>query len=439
MKKYLKVFFVGILVLSMLIACSKPNSNGNEGKGNDEGKGSGNEVEELKPEEGASLILWDNADAEQEWAKYVAEEFEKKYGVPVEVQHVNHTDSATKLKTDGPAGLGADVFNAAHDHLGALVTGGLILPNLVSNLDEYKNDFIQPALDAVSYTTDGESKLYGFPIAMETYALYYNKDLVDQPATTWDELIAQSKEFQKDSTKAKPKYGFMYEVANFYYVHAFLSGYGGYVFGDNNTDPTDLGLNNEGAVKAGQFLQKIHNEILPMKKEDISADLIGQFFKDGQLLYTISGPWSIADYKDAGVNFGVVPLPKLENGEVPNSFSGVKAYYVNAYSKYPKAATLLAQFASSEEMLMKRFEMTGQIPPQKALLESDAVQSDEYVKAFSEQLQHSTPMPNIPAMPAVWGPMEAAFTTIWNENADPKAALDSATKQIEDAIKSQSE
>lgn len=93
-------------------------------------------MKEIKPEEGASLILWDNGGAEAEWANYVAEEFEKKYNVPVEVQEVSHTDAAGKLETDGPAGLGADVFNAAHDHLGTLVSGGLVYDNYFA--DDYK-------------------------------------------------------------------------------------------------------------------------------------------------------------------------------------------------------------------------------------------------------------------------------------------------------------
>ena len=131
------------------------------------------------------------------------------------------------------------------------------------------------------------------------------------------------------------------------------------------------------------------------------------------------------------------PLPKLDNGETPKSFSGIKAYYVNSYSKYPEAATLLAQFASSEEMLLKRYEMTGQLPPKNSLLENDTIKQDEVSMAFLEQAQNAVPMPNIPEMQAVWGPMETAYTAIWNDGMDPKKALDAAYEQIEDAISTQ--
>jgi len=116
---------------------------------------------------------------------------------------------------------------------------------------------------------------------------------------------------------------------------------------------------------------------------------------------------------------------------------GIKAYYVSSHTKYPKAASLYAKFATSEDMLMKRYELTGQLPPNKKLLDNDKIKNDKIASAFLEQAKEATPMPNIPQMQTVWGPMESAFTTIWNDNTDPKVALDAAVKQIQDAIKTQ--
>ncbi|MFY0760134.1 maltose ABC transporter substrate-binding protein [Metabacillus dongyingensis] len=432
MRKILSLSLIALLMFVM-VACSKPSSQEpakTEG-GDKEGGKKTEEKVDLTPEEGAELVLWDNADSEAEWASYVAEEFTKKYDIPVEVQEVNHVDAAGKLEVDGPAGLGADVFHAPHDHVGNMVKAGLIYENVLA--DEYKENFLPAAISGTSYTEEGgESTLYGFPMAIETYALYYNKDLVDKPAETFDEIFEQSKGFAGDG-----KYGFMMEPANFYFAHAFFAGYGGYIFGNDNTDASDLGINNEGAVASGEFMQRMNKELLPLKKEDITGDLISSFFNDNKLMYRISGPWDIKNHEEAGINFGIAPLPKLDNGETPKSFSGIKAYYVNSYSKYPKAATLLAQFATSKDMLEKRFEMTGQLPPQTELIESDAIQNNEIASAFLEQAESALPMPNLPEMQSVWGPMETAYTTMWNDGTEPKKALDAALQQIEDAISSQ--
>jgi len=382
--------------------------------------------EEIVPEEGAQLLIWDNKDSEGEWAQYVAEEFTKRYGIPVTYENVNHTDAPGKLQTDGPAGLGADVFLAPHDHTGSLAAAGLILENFWP--EQYQETSLQAAINGT--TVDGT--LYGYPVSIETYALYYNKDLAPQPPGTWEELIAQAKAF---NDIANDKYGFMMEVGNFYYNYAFIGAYGGYIFGENNTNPQDIGLNTEGAVKAGEFMKRLQNEVLPLKVEDITYDLKQSLFNDGKLMYNIDGPWALASHRAVeGLNFGVAPLPKLDNGEQPTSFSGIKQYLVNAYTKYPNAASLYAQFASSEEMLLKRYEITGQIPATESLLDHPALQQDEVAMAFLNQATSAVPMPNIPEMQYVWGPMGTAFTAIWNGIEEPKAALELGTQQVKDAI-----
>lgn len=429
-----------VLLIFLFAACSKPGAptGGETSKETREGsKTEGKGTEEIVPEEGAKLVLWDNKEKEGEWAKYVAEKFTEEYGIPVKYANVDHTAASGKLQTDGPAGLGADVFSAAHDHVGTMSKAGLIYDNYYA--DEYKERFMESAVTAVSAKDDaGELKTYGFPLNIEGVALFYNKDLLDQmgfkPAETMDELIEQSKAFMQ---KNPGSYGFMIEPGNFYLIHGFVGGNGGYIFGDNNTDPNEIGLNNEGSMKASALMQRIRDEILPLKKEDITADVVNSHFNEGKLLYNISGPWSVKGYQEAGVNFGITTLPKLENGEVPTTFSGTKAYYVNAYSKYPQAATLFAKFATSNEMLLKRYELTGELPPVNALLENETIKADQLKAAFLEQAQYSIPMPNIPEMQTVWGAMENAYTAIWNKAAEPKTALDKGVQQITDAIKSQ--
>lgn len=383
------------------------------------------EAPEPEIEKDAKLLVWDNGGSDEDWAKIVAEEFTKKYNIPVEVQVVAQGDAPTKLQTDGPAGLGADVFLAPHDRIGNLVSAGLILENFFS--DEYKRDF----MDAAIIGTSVDDVLYGYPTAIDTYALIYNKDLVKKVPETMDELIEQAKAF---TDKSKEQYGFMMQVNDFYFLHGFIAGYGGYVFGDQNTNSEDIGLNNEGAIKAGQLMQRIHKEVLPLSSADINVGVKETLFINNKLLFDINGPWAVAALQEGKVNFGVAPLPKLDNGQPPASFSGVRAYYVNSYSKYPEAASLYAKFATSEEMLMKKFEISGQMPPRTKLLDNEQIKSDEIIKGFLEQAAVSVPMPNIPEMEPVWGAMGNAFSVIWDENTDPKTVLDKAVTQIKEGI-----
>ncbi|MNE68727.1 Cyclodextrin-binding protein precursor [compost metagenome] len=146
----------------------------------------------------------------------------------------------------------------------------------------------------------------------------------------------------------------------------------------------------------------------------------------------INGPWTIGDYKAAGIDFGVAPLPSI-NGQPASSLSGVKAWYVNQFSKYPQAARLFANFASSKEAQLLDFELTGAIPANTEATNDPAVQSNEIIKGFVAQFEQSSPMPSIPEMANVWSPIAAAFSDVWNSGKDPKAALDNAVQQIKDA------
>lgn len=376
----------------------------------------------LVPEPGAKLKIWETEDdGSGKWMQDLAKEFEQKYGVQFTYEPVNHTDSAVKLPTDGPAKKAADVMCVVNDRVGTLVASGLVYPNDLSN----PSDFLDSAVKACTF----EGKLYGYPTSIETYALIYNKDLVSSPPKTWDEIIAFAKIF---SDVKKQKYGFMLEPGNFYFTYSFLSGYGGYVFGKNGTDPDDIGLNNEGSIEGAKLIKSL-KDIAPLKSGDITYDIKEGLFKEKKLAMHIMGPWALKGYKDAGVNFAVVPLPTLPNGKRPISFSGVRALYVNSYTAYPNAAKLFAQYCTTKDALLKRFKSINQIPPRKDIMDDPAITQDVNMHAFLEQAQYSEPMPSIPQMAAVWDQMKAAVSTIWDDkNADVKQVLDNAVKKIKE-------
>ncbi|WP_247747429.1 maltose ABC transporter substrate-binding protein [Alkalihalobacillus sp. BA299] len=383
---------------------------------------------EVVPEDGAELLLWSDGDEQLEWAQLMAEKFEAEYGVPVQVEEVSQEDAPERLATDGPQGLAADVFASTHDRIGRAISAGLVIENFWP--DEYEEEFMEAAITATSF----EGELFGYPSGIETYALYYNTDLVEKAPETLDELF----EVAKDLTDGK-RYGFMMEPGNLYFLYGFLGGYGGYVFGDNGTNPEDIGLNNEGAVEGTKaILHPLRHEILSsMAVEDITYDVRTSLFESGDLAFDINGPWAVRGYEDAGVNFNVVRLPLLGNGENPTSFSGTRGFYVNAYTEFPDAASLLAKFITNEENLLTAYEITGALPPRLALTEHEDIQSNPISVGFLEQATHAVPMPNIPEMPLVWDPMGAAFTEIWNQDVDVQEALDRAVKTIENAIREQ--
>lgn len=381
----------------------------------------------MMPEEGAELLVWESQGAELEFMQEMAAAFEAEYGVKVTVENVEHTDAGGRMAQDGPAGVGADVFAAPHDHTGNLVASGLVVPNMFA--DEMKEQMIDAAIIASSF--DGE--VYGFPRAIETYAMFYNKDIFPTPPATYEELIAFGKEYTDVNAN---QYAFYMDVDNAYFVQSFLAGGGGYVFGNGGSDATDVGLDSEGAIFGINEMMKL-KEILPIPSGDADYGPMMGLFNEGKVGAVITGPWEIAALRDSSLNWGIAQLPKLSNGNDSAPFSGVRNLYVSAYSEYPVAAQMFAKFYTSNENLMARFAKTGQIPTFKGAAEMPEIMADEAVAAIANQAAYSIPMPSIPEIQLFWGPMGAAYGIIWNEEVTVEEGLKNAAEQVRSDIANQ--
>ncbi|WP_019912219.1 sugar ABC transporter substrate-binding protein [Paenibacillus sp. HW567] len=436
--KKLMVLTAAFSMVASITACSSGNNNGGNAAATNAPKdnatatdnsaatnapaGNATAAAEITPEEGASLLVWESKE-ERPFAEEIAKQFTAKYNVPVKIEEVAPPDQVGKLTQDGPSGLAADVVLIPHDNLGKAVSASLLLPNDIF-AEQTKADNTEASIVGSSF--GGE--LYGYPRAAETYALYYNKSLVKEAPKTFDDVIAFSKTF---TNKAKNKYGIMWEVGNMYFGYPFIATTGGYLFGKDGTDKDDIGLNNEGAIEGLKTFVKL-KEALPIKSGDISADIKRSLFSSGDVAMDMTGPWELAAYKEAlGDKLGVAPIPTID-GKTAISFSGIKIFGVNAYSQYPNAAKLYAHFASTKDAQLLLNKLIGSIPTNNEALKDAQITGDPFISAFAEQAKNSQPMPSIPEMGNVWSPVNAALPEIWDNNADPKAAMDKAVQQIKD-------
>lgn len=434
MKKVFSMFLVSVMALS-LVACGGKEAttdpvdpapvedvetDDTETDDTEEVEGSG-----LVPEEGAELIIWESEGPEKEWIEFVAEEFENEYGVKVTYETVGTVDAEERLAQDGPAGVGADIFGAPHDHLGSLIAAGLVQENTNTG-DRIKNDFMEAAYEGVSY----QGTVYGYPIAIETYALFYNKDIFPDAPASYEEIVEKAGEFNNPDLN---EYAFMWDIANAYYSHSFIANGGGYVFGQGGTDKDDVGLDSAGAIAGAEDMLAL-KEILPVNTADASTEIIEGLFDEGKVGAIIDGPWAVDGRKESGVDFGVAPLPIMSNGEAQSSFSGIRVLWVSAFTEFPNASKLFLEYATSDEMLLKRFEMTTQIPPVKALAEADEIKDNEFVAPFLEQAKVATPMPSISQTQYMWDPYGAAFGSMWNDGVSAEEALTTAAETMRSAI-----
>ena len=336
--------------------------------------------------------------------------------VTVEYVHVELGDAAGQIALDGPAGVGPDLFAAPHDKLGELVNSGHVAPTV--NPDKVKKQVLGACGQALTY----EGKMYGYPVSAETYALFYNKDLIaekDVPKT-WEDLEKWTKEFNA----ANPgKYGFIMDVGNSYYTILFTTSSGNRLFGPSGTDTTSTNINSDASIKGMEFFQSLRST-LDVPAADVTTSMADAAFSSGKAAMHITGPWNIKPFVDAGLNFGVAALPALPGDTKPcASFSGTRAMFVSAYSENVEEASKFAEFLLTDEMQQLRFALTGAMPSINTKVDST------YIPGFLEQLDYAFPMPSIPQMGSFWEAMGNASKNIW-DGADVKKELDAANKSI---------
>jgi maltose-binding protein MalE len=358
----------------------------------------------------------------------VAAGFTAVTGVEVEVVEIAFSDIRGQFITAAPTGEGPDILVGAHDWVGELVVNGLIDP---VSLGERVNAFNPTAIDGFSYG----GLLYGVPYGVENVALLYNKDLVPTPPATWDELM----QIARDITDVEAGvYGYIVQNPDPFHWFPMLSACGGYIFGkneDGGLNPCDVGLNDPGAVFGAILFDEMIEEGILANGADWDTMTGVMFSGNGGMV--ISGPWLIGGLRDAGINYGVAPIPSFNCDDgtlgIAKPFASVRGVMMSSFSENKTlAGEFLLKYIATKDTALELFARDPRPP---ALLAAfDEVKSDPDVAMFGQVGQNAIPMPNIAEMSSVWSAWYDAQALIGNQETDPVQALIEATNQILEAI-----
>lgn len=394
--------------------------------------GSGEETTETNSSggEGESTTL--KIDVDPRYSDYVDEiipAFEEEHNVRIEISERDMFDGLEALPLDGPAEIGSDVLIAPYDRVGVLGQQGHLAEITLPNDDRYDE------LDQKQVTLDG--KIYGAPFVIESLVLFYNKDLIEQAPETFEDLekLSQDDQYAFENEKGKNT-AFLANWMTAYQYIGLLSGYGGYVFGENGTDPTDIGLNSPEAVEGIAYITDWYQTIWPQGMQDAtsSENFMNELFTSGKTAAVINGPWGASGYDDAGVNYGVSTIPTLPNGEEYKPFAGGVAWAVSKYSKNPELAQEWLDYVTNAENSETLYELTSEIPANQEARTVVSESGNELTKAVIEQFDSAVPMPNIPEMSEVWTGAETLIFDAASGNKTPQQAADDAVQIIEENI-----
>lgn len=366
-------------------------------------------------EEG-QLTIWINGDKGYNGLAEVGKRFEADTGIKVTVAHPDALQD--KFPQTAAAGDGPDIIFWAHDRFGGYAEAGLLVE--IKPSKEIKKGIVDLAWDAVTY----KGKLVGYPVAIESLSLIYNKDLLPNPPTKWEEIEALHKKFQKDGKSA-----IMWNLKEPYFTWPLMGADGGYAYKYtvDGYDVKDAGVNKAGVKSAMNFIQDL------IAKKVISPDMDysiseSEFIK-GNVAMTINGPWSWGNLDKAGINYGVTTLPKF-NGQVSKPFVGVLTAGISTASPNKDVAVeFIEQYLLTNEGLRS---VNNDKPLGAVALSSFQAElsSDKRISATMDNALNGEIMPNIPEMGAFWGSVKTAISNIADGRQTVDAALADAEKQM---------
>jgi arabinogalactan oligomer / maltooligosaccharide transport system substrate-binding protein len=386
-------------------------------------------------------------DENGEYMQAVIAEFNKVYpNIVVEHQHMGSVDARELLKTFGPSGNGADVFQFPHDHLAQAILEDLVLPlpsstatALEARAHELGLSIASVYYDEVNRSFDPASdnavqRLYAVPMSIESIGLFYNTDLVTTPAATFEELFEAADIWNATIEEGQPQTnaqrGRFYLAtsshwADSYFTQPIYSAFGFYPFGPELNDPSAVGFANAEAA-----LTWMVNELKPRVTGTGQTGSVSgsDNFEGGLVPYIIGGPWNHEAYGRAGINYQVAPMPSINVDGVDQptrTFAGAMMAAVYKYSQNTEDAIKFVEFLNSDIAMQLQYEMKGKFPAlQSDLLDNiPGLSEDQLLMQMALQLETSIPMPTIPQVTYYWGPGETMITDVWNNAIAPSVAV----------------
>ena len=304
------------------------------------------------------------------------------------------------------AGQGPDIVYGPSDQVGPFETMQIILP-----LEGIFDSAWCASYDPLAMTWY-KGHLYQVADKLGNHlTLVYNRKLVPVPPATDLEMIAMGKRLTTPAGAGNgARYGLAWNYTEPFFFIPFLTGFGGWIM-DREGRPS---LDTRATVDALRFIKDLRDvhRIIPNEADYEIADIL---FKDGNAGMIINGDWSWAGYRNAGLDIGVAPLPKITStGLWCGTMVSPKGFSINANvtEEKKKLVIELIRYLMSEENQMESTRELFTMPTHLRVRGSEFVQNNEILRNSRIQIDHGRAMPVTPDLRAIWDAMRPSYQAV---------------------------
>jgi multiple sugar transport system substrate-binding protein len=331
-----------------------------------------------------------------------------------------------KVTTLAAAGTPVALAYVGSRTLKQFAQNDLIVP--VPMTDEEKASYYNYVPDTVTF--DGTQ--WGVPVAFSTKALFWNKDLFEAagldpetPPKTWEEKIAFAKQITENTDAAG--YGLVaktFDNTMHQFLHWVYTNDGSVIDADGN-----ITLNSPQVLAALTALK----DIVPYSEEGPTAyeqNEVRAIWLDGGVAMIEASVGAALRAEEAGMNWGVAPLPLGPDAKGPGTLLITDALAVFKGTGVEEQAISLAKFLTEGERQWNA-EMAQGLTPLRPIHSDELVAETPYWKPFLDGIEFGGPEPLFTDYIGLQNVMIEMVQSVVTGAAEPQAALEKAAAELE--------
>ena len=308
---------------------------------------------------------------------------------------------------------------------------------ILTALDEEMADFAETSaqlLDSAMSTTVVGGHNYALALNTNSKIVFYNKAMLDaagvEVPTTMDQWIEAITKLSGENANGQQVWGWNEPALAGWNICPFIWSFGGALTNEDQTVATSY-INGPQTVKAVETFAELvkANAIIGFNSGDIPmTDGFGTY----RYAMMLEGPWKSAELAGAypDVTYGTAPIPAGEGGSI-SVLGGEDIAMFNTANK--DAAWKFMKFMTGE-FAETEMAKCGQIPVNKAALESETVKAADYAP-FIEAIQTAKARPTVAAWSEMDNGLTVAMTAVVSGEKTAQEAMDELAAEWDELLK----
>lgn len=304
-------------------------------------------------------------------------------------------------------------------------------------LDQEMPDFSEVAgtlLDSALSTANIGGSHYALPLNTNSKILFYNTAMLEaagvEVPTTMDEWVEAVRKLSGTNANGQQIWGWNEPALSGWNICPFIWSFGGSLTNEEQTVATGY-INSPETVKAVETFAMLVQEgaLTGFNSGDIPMT---DGFGTGRYAMMLEGPWKTAELAGAypDVAYGTAYMPAGEGGSI-SVLGGEDIAMFNTANR--EAAWKFMQFMTGE-YAQTAMAKCGQIPVNKAALESDVVKNADY-EPFIKAIETAKARPTVAAWSEMDNELTNAMTAVVNGEKTAQEAMDELAVAFDELLK----